>query len=566
MNEWIKKLVASIKGLWSKWTIVQKGILAGVVVVVIAAIVLTIGISSKPTTVPVFSTPITDIDTRDNIVRRLEQENVKVYTSSDGIVSVKDEQTARRMRTILITENLLPSKADPYAVFNITNWSKTDFNDKVNWKNSMESLVSRQLESLDGVRSANVLLSLPEDSLFASEQKATTASVTIFANPNSDILEDKKKIKGIQNLVKFAVEGLQDDGIVIVDGNTSLQVNDFTGMDVAERVDQVAKEQKLIQKLEGEYSSRVLKALQGTFTAKRVRVANIKIGMDMSREQSQATIYSPIEIKKDNPDTPYDDSEYRDNLILSSETVTKKWTGTGYNPEGPAGTDGETPPVYSDMSNVVGRMEETGVKQNNVVNKTETQKEVSPTIKTITVGVNIDGKWERQYDEKGRLKLTPQGGIERVYTPLTAEEIASARDLVIMATGSDKEHVTVTNIQFDRSEEFNAEDEAFRREEETRKMIIYILVGVAAVLFVFILFRFITRELERRKRLREEEELRKQQAAREAALWDARNDGVEVTMSVEERKRAELQEGAIAMAKEHPEDVAMLIRTWLMEE
>jgi flagellar M-ring protein FliF len=37
-------------------------------------------------------------------------------------------------------------------------------------------------------------------------------------------------------------------------------------------------------------------------------------------------------------------------------------------------------------------------------------------------------------------------------------------------------------------------------------------------------------------------------------------------MSVEERKRLELQEHAINMAKEHPEDVAQLIRTWLREE
>jgi flagellar M-ring protein FliF len=37
-------------------------------------------------------------------------------------------------------------------------------------------------------------------------------------------------------------------------------------------------------------------------------------------------------------------------------------------------------------------------------------------------------------------------------------------------------------------------------------------------------------------------------------------------MSVEERKRMELQENAINMAKEHPEDVAQLIRTWLLEE
>ena len=74
-------------------------------------------------------------------------------------------------------------------------------------------------------------------------------------------------------------------------------------------------------------------------------------------------------------------------------------------------------------------------------------------------------------------------------------------------------------------------------------------------------------ELDRRRRLREEEILRRQQAEREKALWDAKQDGLQdVTMSVEERKRAELQENAIAMAKEHPEDVAMLIRTWLLEE
>ena len=41
---------------------------------------------------------------------------------------------------------------------------------------------------------------------------------------------------------------------------------------------------------------------------------------------------------------------------------------------------------------------------------------------------------------------------------------------------------------------------------------------------------------------------------------------MEVSMSVEERRRMELQENAVNMAKEHPENVALLIRTWLMEE
>ena len=76
----------------------------------------------------------------------------------------------------------------------------------------------------------------------------------------------------------------------------------------------------------------------------------------------------------------------------------------------------------------------------------------------------------------------------------------------------------------------------------------------------------ISREIERKRRLKEEEILRKHQMEREKTLWEAEQAGMEVTMSVEERERAELQENAIAMAKEHPEDVAMLIKTWLMEE
>ncbi|MFC2281659.1 MAG: flagellar M-ring protein FliF, partial [Treponema socranskii subsp. buccale] len=114
--------------------------------------------------------------------------------------------------------------------------------------------------------------------------------------------------------------------------------------------------------------------------------------------------------------------------------------------------------------------------------------------------------------------------------------------------------------------QFAAEDEAYFAGIRRRLAIMISLGAVALVLVLFIVIRLIMREIERRRRLREEELLRQQQAAREQALWDAKEEGMGVTMSVEESRRAELQENAIAMAKEHPEDVAMLIRTWLMEE
>jgi len=89
---------------------------------------------------------------------------------------------------------------------------------------------------------------------------------------------------------------------------------------------------------------------------------------------------------------------------------------------------------------------------------------------------------------------------------------------------------------------------------------------VAFLLVAFIVFRLASRELERRRRIAEEKRALEQQMLRENAIRQAEEQNIEVSMSVEEKKRMDLQEHAINMAKEHPEDVAQLIRTWLREE
>ena len=110
------------------------------------------------------------------------------------------------------------------------------------------------------------------------------------------------------------------------------------------------------------------------------------------------------------------------------------------------------------------------------------------------------------------------------------------------------------------------EDEAYFRAVQRRWILLISLAGLAFLLLVFIIYRIVSREIERRKRLREEELLRQHQLEREKALWEAEQAGMEVSMSVEEMKRRELLENVINNAREHPEDVALLLRTWLMEE
>ena len=567
MNEWLKKLISQISTLWGKWSLVQKLVLGGIVAAAVIGIVALFSVSSAPSTVPLIDTPIVDVDVRDKIILRLNQENVKTSVSAAGVISVADDTTARRMRAILIREDLVPQNIDPWAIFDVERWTLTDFERNVNKRRAIIEEVRQHIKALDDIDDASVVVNIPETTLFSADQNPVTASVVLYPKPGSDIATNRKKVEGIQKVLKFAVEGLKDENITIADSSGNV-LNDFEGLKEWDRLTRIEKEQKLIAQLEAQYRAKILNALQQIYGIDRVRDLNLKIEMDMSDKAVQTRDYLPTVIKADNPETPYDDSQTEKSITLSSETSTTRWQGSGFNPEGPAGVEGQTAPAYKDMSNLYGLSEQSIVKKNELVGQRDTTETVSPSMGRRTVSVNIDGVWSKKRDEKGNI-IVKNGAIEREYVAIPTEEIQAAAKAVQDAVGYNRgrgDSVSVLNIKFDRSAQFEKEDEAFLQKQQTQQTILYSLVALAVILVSFIIYRMISRELERRRRLKEEELLRKHQMEREKTLWEAEQAGMEVSMSVEERKRLELQENAINMAKEHPEDVALLIRTWLMEE
>ena len=569
MNEWLKNMIEKLKGFWKSSSIIVKVVVAGIAVVVIGAVLFAVNVSGSDSTVRLFPEAVSDESVRNQILDRVAQENVQVYVSDEGVISVNDEKTARRLRTLLKVEGLAPSNYDPFSNYYNRSWSDTDAEQNTKLKNAITAALKQHLESLSDIDVAFVTLVLPEKELFASSQNPVSASIALRLSRSSDLGSNRRKVKGIQEFILSAVEGLSAENLTILDQDGNI-LNDFEGMAESDRVGIVEKQQKLIRKMEALLESKVLAALQHNYSSDRITDVIIHYEMDMSEKNSDATIYSPIVIKADNPDTPYDDSEYRDTLPISQQTVTKEWQGTGYNPEGPAGVEGQTPPVYSDVSNVVGKSVETGVTQNNVINTTHTTEKVAPQLGRITISANIDGVWKLVKDPKTHEYVVAEdGSLKREYTPVSDEELEKVLKYVQGAVGYSKARndvVTITNIPIDHTREFNEFDEAYFKKLQARRTTLLVLAAIAVVLVGFILFRIISKEIERRRRAREEELLRQQQLAREQALWEAKDEAQTVTMSVEESRRAELQENAINMAKEHPEDVAMLIRTWLMEE
>jgi len=568
MSEFFKGLLGHVKSLWAAWSPAKRAILAGIVVVAIVGLVALFGVSSSPSLVAVINAPINDETARFNIVTRLDREGVKAQVNASNVIMVADEATARRMRPILIREGLIPQRVDPWAVFDRERWTTTDLERNVNIQRAHTQMITDHVRAIDGVDNAEVRIVWPERTLFRSDQNPVTASVIVTPRPGSDLSDNRSVIQGIERLIQLAVEGLRPENIVITDQN-GIVLNDFAGMAAMDRLGLIEREQRQKQRMEASFQADILRGLQTVFTADRVRDVNVSITMDMSKKSVETSEIIPTVIKPRTPGLPYDDSEIVASLPLSVSRSNTEWSGTGLNPEGPPGVEGSTPPGFRDMSNLTGRMTQETLVQNEEMGRRVIQEERSPQIDRISVSVAIDGIWSRVFDEKGNPVILPDGTIEREFSPLSDADRNTAEALVRGAIGFNAARgdlVTVGSIAFDRRGEFADDDAAFLRARNMKTTVFIFLLGLAVLLAGFIVFRVAAREIERRKRLEEEERARREQALRESAMNEAEHDGMDVSISVEDRGRMELMESVVNMAKEHPEDCAQLIRTWLLEE
>ena len=390
MIEWLKQLPAKIKELWAKWKPVQKGIFIGIVLLVVVALALMFRVNSAPAGVPLFTTVIRDEDARENITMRLDQENVDFRVREDGLIIVNDKKTAEKMKSILITEGLVPKEVDAFNLFDKSSWSDTDFDRNIKLQRSLTKQLKQHILAIDDIANATVDLTFPKKELFSTDQKPVTASVIVTFKPNSTMPEERKRLKGLQDLILRSVVGLTAENLTLSDNFGNI-LNDFESLAESDRLDNIRKGNKIISEEEEALRKRVLESLQKNFNgADRVRDLVVKIEKDLNFVSKDQTIYTPVIITEQDPDKPYDTTEKRESITLSSQEIKKTWTGTGYNPEGPAGVEGQNPPVYSDMSNVIGKSTEEGITKNNVVNKDAIiPKDIVPTATIQPAGFQI---------------------------------------------------------------------------------------------------------------------------------------------------------------------------------
>ena len=573
MNDKLKAALDKAKNQWNKWSKVQKGIFGGVIALIVVAVIVLGTVSTQDGRVSLFNAPINDTQAFERIVTRLEEENVPFTTTADGRIYVDNSRAARRLKAVVVQEGLLPSNMDVWSFLNVNQFTVTDFEQKEKVRLAIAKDLEALLKSLDDVDNASVKIAMPETELFAEDNKPVTASVVITPSFSSDLVTNRAKIEGIERLVTRAIPRIDRENITITD-NSGIELNS-KNFQVVDRLHLTEAQLKIKQKAEKLLYEKVKRVLtnNGVGSApippSRISISPVEIDMQFNEESYIYDEILPIILKADNPDTPYDDQQIIEKVLVESVVNNEEYNGTGFNPEGPAGVEGQVPPAYKDLQGLVARYGkdqsesryETSKKQT-TVNKTPWQ------INGISVSVLIDGITVKERDASGNYIESENGGIQRSYVPVDEETLRSLRSAVEGAIRYDQNRgdiVEVRNVQFDRTAEFEQEDNAYRTSKKVKQALFATLLTLVVLLSLIFLIRAIVHWRERRRKLREEERAR-QLAMERQAMLDRLDNPINIPMTGEDAEKNELFREAQVMAREHPEDVAQLIRAWLVEE
>ncbi|MBP9021567.1 MAG: flagellar M-ring protein FliF [Spirochaetes bacterium] len=564
--ELLKKLALQAKEAFLKLSTAKKAIVAGVVLALFVAFGIMISVSGSEQKVVLFA----QLESKEfgEVSKKLEEMGYKYSTTgTTGILVSPQERDI--ILTRLAQEDLIPKGVPGWQLFDMSKWTETDREIDVKYMRALTGELKRHLESLKNIDKADVQVAMSDESLYSNETAKYTAAVTVYLSSGYEKLS-RKEVKGIVTLVSRGVgPKLKPEDVVVTDENGSI-ISDFDDDGDAAKLEISLLEQR--KKLEEKERVKMLRDIQEglkrIFSEDRIQVVRLNLEYNWDKVNEQRKEYLPFVLRQDNPDTPYSELEVKESTPISKKNTTENFQGHGWNPQGPAGTDSNRPPGYKAADDQFAKYDKQENIENLAVGQSDKTIQRQPyEVAKVSVSIAIDGVQDLPKNPDGTYDLDP--AKKPVQTPLTPEELKQAEDLIKSAVGFNRargDMVSVKNIMFDRSKQWDALRDEYERKEQFKRLLLAVLIGIFALFLGFILFTAIKKEMARRRRIREEQLALEQQRMREAALRAAEEDGVDVELSLEEKARLELQENAIRLAKERPNDVAQLLRTWLAEE
>ena len=512
MPEWREQ----IKNLWERFDQRQRWIIIGSAVFLFVAVLGTsYWVGSKPDYVPLF----TAMETRDagEVAARLQEMKVPFEITGNGTAITVPSKEVYRTRLELARQGL-PRGSKGFEIFDESKFGTTEFQNKIKYLQALQGELTRTIEQMAEVDKARVHIVMPEDSLYKRNEKPATASIMIKLKSGAQL--SKEQVRGIVNLAAHSVRGLKAENITVVDHlarvlNDGIEsVGSSNGINVTQ-VELTRKKQDEMQKTVESLLEQVLGPNKAA-----VRV-NLELSFDQRTVDKQT--FEPV----------VDDK----GILRSTQESSESFKGSTAPSSGPPGTTSNIPGyVTGNNSGGGSTFEKKDATRNYEVNETKEKIVVAPGgIKRISVAVLVDSSVNRNQMDSITKTVASAVGIN----PARGDSLS------------------VENIPFSTevAERSKKEEEQFAQDQQRAQWLKTGLGAAGVGLVLFMIYIVLKR--------RQEEEV--EVLAESVSVGEAALAGIAEALPGDKHRSAQY-EAIEKLAKSRPEEVAQLLKTWLVED
>jgi len=169
--------------------------------------------ASAPSYAPLFSN--LSAEDASAVVEQLEADGVDYEIGGGGGTISVPRDRVYATRIALSGEGIPSGSSDGgYALLDGQDISTSQFKEQTDFKRAMEGELAATIESIDGVDAADVLLALPPKQVFADQQDPATASVLIDSGGRT-LTPDQ--VQAVVHLVASSVDGLDPAKVTVAD-------------------------------------------------------------------------------------------------------------------------------------------------------------------------------------------------------------------------------------------------------------------------------------------------------------------------------------------------------------
>ncbi len=284
-KETLEKTVTSVKTFWQGQSVKNRIIYIASFAAVLIVLVLIIVFANKTEYVMLYQ----DLDTEEasQIVALIDEAGYE-YNLSGGNVSVP----AGTENTIAMSlaQQGYPKSSGKYAAFNDRVGMFTTESENNEYKRQAdEDKLAAMLSALEPVEAAQVKIDIPKtrNTVIEAYKQPPRVSATLFLKDGEDL--SNKQVHGIYNLIKTSFAGLTEDNISVLDGYGMLILPDVDDEDVIKKE---TRKLKFKTDLENQIKDKIVELLTSAYGEDGFNVA-VNMVLNFDEKVSEDTRYTP---------------------------------------------------------------------------------------------------------------------------------------------------------------------------------------------------------------------------------------------------------------------------------